>query len=251
MNGRKWQAEIQKYGKTYVLGVPLTVLDRKELMDTLKKAICEKRQLALVAINARKIIRTVHEPDMKDLLSGFDIFLADGASVVRAADHCVERITGIDLMTDICRDSEQLGAKLFFYGASDENNQAAQKKLKEKFPGMQIAGYCDGYDDADVLQRIQDSGANVVFVAKGTPLQEKWIIENRGKLPGVSILMGIGGALDVCCGKVKRAPVIFQKAGLEWLCRMIIEPKRFTQIPELLEFRKLIKRQKRMDMTEK
>ncbi len=237
--------------KTYVLGVPLTVLDRKELMDTLKKAICEKRQLALVAINARKIIRTVHEPDMKDLLSGFDIFLADGASVVRAADHCVERITGIDLMTDICRDSEQLGAKLFFYGASDENNQAAQKKLKEKFPGMQIAGYCDGYDDADVLQRIQDSGANVVFVAKGTPLQEKWIIENRGKLPGVSILMGIGGALDVCCGKVKRAPVIFQKAGLEWLCRMIIEPKRFTQIPELLEFRKLIKRQKRMDMTEK
>ena len=237
--------------KTYVLGVPLTVLDRKELMDTLKKAICEKRQLALVAINARKIIRTVHEPDMKDLLSGFDIFLADGASVVRAADHCVERITGIDLMTDICRDSEQLGAKLFFYGASDENNQAAQKKLKEKFPGMQIAGYCDGYDDADVLQRIQDSGANVVFVAKVTPLQEKWIIENRGKLPGVSILMGIGGALDVCCGKVKRAPVIFQKAGLEWLCRMIIEPKRFTQIPELLEFRKLIKRQKRMDMTEK
>lgn len=237
--------------KTYVLGVPLTVLDRKELMDTLKKAICEKRQLALVAINARKIIRTVHEPDMKDLLSGFDIFLADGASVVRAADHCVERITGIDLMTDICRDSEQLGAKLFFYGASDENNQAAQKKLKEKFPGMQIAGYCDGYDDEDVLQRIQDSGANVVFVAKGTPLQEKWIIENRGKLPGVSILMGIGGALDVCCGKVKRAPVIFQKAGLEWLCRMIIEPKRFAQIPELLEFRKLIKRQKRMDMTEK
>lgn len=237
--------------KTYVLGVPLTVLDRKELMDTLKKAICEKRQLALVAINARKIIRTVHEPDMKDLLSGFDIFLADGASVVRAADHCVERITGIDLMTDICRDSEQLGAKLFFYGASDENNQAAQKKLKEKFPGMQIAGYCDGYDDADVLQRIQDSGANVVFVAKGTPLQEKWIIENRGKLPGVSILMGIGGALDVCCGKVKRAPVIFQKAGLEWLCRMVIEPKRFAQIPELLEFRKLIKRQKRMDMTEK
>lgn len=237
--------------KTYVLGVPLTVLDRKELMDTLKKAICEKRQLALVAINARKIIRTVHEPDMKDLLSGFDIFLADGASVVRAADHCVERITGIDLMTDICRDSEQLGAKLFFYGASDENNQAAQKKLKEKFPGMQIAGYCDGYDDEDVLQRIQDSGANVVFVAKGTPLQEKWIIENRGKLPGVSILMGIGGALDVCCGKVKRAPVIFQKAGLEWLCRMVIEPKRFAQIPELLEFRKLIKRQKRMDMTEK
>lgn len=237
--------------KTYVLGVPLTMLDRKELMDTLKKAICEKRQLALVAINARKIIRTVHEPDMKELLSGFDIFLADGASVVRAADHCVERITGIDLMTDICRDSEQLGAKLFFYGASDENNQAAQKKLKEKFPGMQIAGYCDGYDDADVLQRIQDSGANVVFVAKGTPLQEKWIIENREKLPGVSILMGIGGALDVCCGKVKRAPVIFQKAGLEWLCRMVIEPKRFAQIPELLEFRKLIKRQKRMDMAEK
>ena len=231
---------------TSVLEVPLSMVKRCELMEIIEETIRRDRRISAVAVNARKIVRTVHSPDMKRLITGFDVFLADGLSVVKAADFMVERITGIDLMEEICRCSGKISARIFFYGASEENNLAAQKKLKEKYPSMKIAGYCNGYDDEEVLEKIKKSRANVVFVAKGTPLQEKWIIE-FGEQTGANFLMGVGGAFDVFAGKVKRAPEFIQKAGLEWLYRMICEPKRFKQIPELLEFRRLVKKEKKKE----
>lgn len=227
-----------------VLGVPVSVIRKENLLKLIGDAIYMNRRLSIVAINARKVVRTVHDPSMRKLISGFDVFLADGLSIVKAADNRVERITGIDLMEDICRCSGEIGAKIFFYGASEKNNLEAQKKLKEKYPEMIIAGYCNGYDDQAVTEKIKDSGANVVFVAKGTPLQEKWIMKN-GKESGACILMGVGGAFDVFCGSTKRAPGLIQELGLEWLYRMVCDPKRFRQIPELLEFRRLIKREKK------
>mgnify|MGYP005785242407 CR=1 FL=1 len=229
---------------TSVLGVPLSMMKRQQLLETIEDAIRTERMMSIVAINARKIVRTIHDPSMKSLIMGFDVFLADGASVVTAADSMVERITGIDLMEDICRCSEKINARIFFYGASEKNNLAAQKKLKELYPGMKIAGYCNGYDDRDAIEKIQNSGANVVFIAKGTPLQEQWIMDH-GKDTGASILLGVGGAFDVFSGSVKRAPQFIQNIGLEWLYRMVCEPKRFKQIPELLEFRRLVKKEKK------
>ena len=231
---------------TSVLGVPLSITDRQQLLGVIEDAIRMDRQISIVAINARKIVRTVRDPKMKSLIMRFDIFLADGSSVVKAADSAVERITGIDLMEDICRCSGNIGARIFFYGASEENNRAAQEKLKELYPGMMIAGYCNGYDDADVLEKIRSSGANVVFIAKGTPLQEQWIMEHRQDT-GASILLGVGGALDVFAGQVTRAPAFLQNIGMEWLYRMVCEPKRFKQIPELLEFRRLVKKEKKQE----
>lgn len=232
---------------TSVLGVPLSMVKRDSFPEMIADAIRGRRRLAIVAINARKIVRAVREPEMRRLLMGFDVFLADGSSVVRAADYEVERIAGIDLMEDICRCSGRIGAKIFFYGASEESNEGARRELKKRYPDMLIAGYCNGYEDADVLEKINKSGADIVFIAKGTPLQERWIISNGGKT-GASVLMGVGGSFDVFSGKVRRAPDFIQRAGLEWLYRMILEPKRFRQIPELVEFRRLVKREKRQQM---
>lgn len=232
---------------TSVLGVPLSMVKRESFPEMIADAIRGRRRLAIVAINARKIVRAVREPEMRRLLMGFDVFLADGSSVVRAADYEVERIAGIDLMEDICRCSGRIGAKIFFYGASEESNEGARRELKKRYPDMLIAGYCNGYEDADVLEKINKSGADIVFIAKGTPLQERWIISNGGKT-GASVLMGVGGSFDVFSGKVRRAPDFIQRAGLEWLYRMILEPKRFRQIPELVEFRRLVKREKRQQM---
>ena len=229
---------------TSVLGVPLSMINRQKLLEEIEKVIRRDRQMTVVAINARKIVRTLHDPAMKRLLMGLDVFLADGSSVVKAADSMVERITGIDLMEDICRCSEKIGAKIFFYGASEENNLGAQKRLKKLYPGIKVAGYCNGYDDKDVMQKIRKSRANVVFVAKGTPLQEQWIMK-YGKDTGACVLMGVGGAFDVFAGQLNRAPGFIQNIGLEWLYRMIREPKRFKQIPELLEFRRLAKKRKK------
>ena len=232
---------------TSVLGVPLSMVKRESFPEMIADAIRGRRRLSIVAINASKIVRAVREPEMRRLLMGFDVFLADGSSVVRAADYEVERIAGVDLMEDICRCSGRIGAKIFFYGASEESNEGARRELKKRYPDMLIAGYCNGYEDADVLEKINKSGADIVFIAKGTPLQERWIISNGGKT-GASVLMGVGGSFDVFSGKVRRAPDFIQKAGLEWLYRMILEPKRFRQIPELAEFRRLVKREKKQQM---
>ncbi len=229
---------------TKVAGVPLTIIKKVELMDQLKKAIKENRQLSLVAVNARKIVKTVRDAKMRMIMDSFDIRYADGTAVVKAAEVPLERITGIDLLTDICRESDKMGARLFFYGAEEESNVQAQKNLRKQFPKIQIAGYCNGYEDGDVLTKIKDSGANVLFVAKGTPLQEEWIIEHKKSLD-VNILMGVGGALDIWSGKTKRAPEYVQRAGMEWLYRMIREPGRFAQLPELFAFHAMIRREKR------
>lgn len=228
---------------TSVLGVPISMINQRQLLKMIDDAVRSGQQMTIVAVNARKIVRAIHEPEMKRLLMGYDVFLADGLSVARAAGPMTERITGVDLMEEICRQSARTGAKLFFYGATEENNLAARKKLKTAYPGMRIVGHCNGYEDEDVVEKIRESGADVVFVAKGTPLQEKWIMKH-GKSTGASILMGVGGAFDVLGGKVKRAPGFIQNMGLEWLYRMAWEPKRFQQIPELLEFRRLVKKEK-------
>ena len=228
---------------TSVLGVPISMINQRQLLKMIDDTVRSGQQMTIVAVNARKIVRAIHEPEMKRLLMGYDVFLADGLSVARAAGPMTERITGVDLMEEICRQSARTGAKLFFYGATEENNLAARKKLKTAYPGMRIAGHCNGYEDEDVVEKIRESGADVVFVAKGTPLQEKWIMKH-GKSTGASILMGVGGAFDVLGGKVKRAPGFIQNMGLEWLYRMAWEPKRFQQIPELLEFRRLVKKEK-------
>lgn len=232
---------------TSVLGVPLSMIKKDQLIGLIEDSIRRGRQMSIVAINARKIIRSVREPEMKHLLMGFDVFLADGQSVVKAADYEVERITGIDLMETICRCSGKIGAKIFFYGASEESNRGARKRLKELYPDMQIAGYCNGYEDKDVLDKIRRSGANVVFIAKGTPIQERWIVEN-GEKTGACVLMGVGGSFDVFSGKVRRAPGFIQKSGMEWLFRMLLEPKRFSQIPELVEFRRQVKKEKKQQL---
>lgn len=232
---------------TSVLGVPVSMVKKDQLLEMIEDAIRRDRQMSIVAINARKIMRSVREPEMKRLLTCFDVFLADGSSVVKAADGGVERITGIDLMESVCRCSGKIGAKIFFYGASEESNRGARRALKSMYPDMQIAGYCNGYEDKDVLDKICRSGANVVFIAKGTPLQEQWIV-NHAEQTGACVLMGVGGSFDVFSGKVRRAPDFVQKIGLEWLFRMLLEPKRFRQIPELAEFRRLVKKEKKQQM---
>lgn len=220
---------------TSVLGVPLSMVDKNQLLQNVADCIQKEEMMTIVAINARKIVRVLHDPMFREQILRFHIFLADGASVAKATDYQVDRIAGIDLMEEICRNAAKIGAKIFFYGAEEENNLAAQKNLLERYPDMLIAGYCNGYQCEHVTEKIKSSQANVVFVAKGTPAQERWILENAEKT-GAYIFIGVGGAFDIFSGKIRRAPKIIQKIGMEWLFRMLSEPKRLKQIPELFEF---------------
>lgn len=220
---------------TSVLGVPVSVANKDQLLNHIADCVQKKEITTIVAINARKIVRILHDPCFQKQIMRFHVFLADGASVAKATDYQVERIAGIDLMEEICRNGSKIGARIFFYGAEEESNLAAQKMLSEKYPDMYIAGYCNGYTCDDIAEKIRNAKANVVFVAKGTPAQELWIQENAAKT-GANVFLGVGGAFDIFGGQVSRAPKVLQRMGIEWLYRMLCEPKRLKQIPELFEF---------------
>lgn len=228
-----------------LLGIPITMTSTQEILDKISDVIQSQKKLSIVAINARKIIRALDDEKMKKTIESFDIYIADGKSVVNAVDKNMERITGIDLMMNICKHCSSIQGRIFMYGSTLENNEKARQKLIEMYPNIHIVGQCDGYHDENVVAMINHSQANIVFIAKGTPQQEKWIETYKNHVDA-HIFLGVGGAFDVLSGQVSRAPQWIQKIGFEWLYRMFLEPSRFQQIPELWRFRKLIKKQNKV-----
>ncbi len=123
------------------------------------------------------------------------------------------------------------GWGVFLLGASPESNAEACAKLQEAYPDLRIVGHQDGYfkDSAQVVSHINSSGADLLFVAMGSPTQEYWIAEHREKI-NAPFCMGVGGSFDVVSGTIRRAPAIFRRTGTEWLFQLVTEPhKRFRR----------------------
>ena len=135
-------------------------------------------------------------------------------------------------MVAICELAERESYSVFLLGASEETSQRASQHLQRRFPKLKIAGRANGYADLAheqaVCERIGASGANILFVALGSPSQERWIARNAPKLP-VNVIQGIGGTLDVLAGSVRRAPRLWRSAGLEWLYRLLAQPTRIKR----------------------
>jgi len=140
------------------------------------------------------------------------------------------RCTGIDLFLRLLCLAAQEEWKVFLLGASPQSNEAACRTLAVEFPGLQIAGNLDGYcgDSAAVVERINQSGADLLFVAMGSPRQEFWICEQMPLLKP-RFCMGIGGSLDVISGVARRAPALFRKSGTEWFFRLLEQPSRLRR----------------------
>ncbi|HEX41433.1 MAG TPA: glycosyltransferase [Phycisphaerales bacterium] len=222
-------------------GVPVTPFDSydravqyvAERIEAGKKTFC-------VAINPEKICLTFDQPALKDLLNSADMHICDGIGIVYAArlllGRRIRRCTGVQLCLDLLRAAAQNGWAVFMLGASSESNEQACRKAEVMFPGLRIVGRRDGYFDSDdaVVQQINDSGADLVFVAMGSPRQEQWIAANTRRVDAL-YLMGVGGTFDVLSGKAKWAPTCFRRTGTEFLYRFAVDPKRWRR--ELLRLR--------------
>jgi N-acetylglucosaminyldiphosphoundecaprenol N-acetyl-beta-D-mannosaminyltransferase len=141
------------------------------------------------------------------------------------------------MMLKLCKEATNNGKRIFLYGAKPGIADEAKAKLEEMFPGILIVGTLNGYEkNEEVIERtINDSGAEIVFVALGSPAQENWIIAHKEKL-NPSVYQGVGGSFDVISGRLNRAPAVFQKFGLEWLYRLLKEPWRWKRQLELPRF---------------
>ena len=143
------------------------------------------------------------------------------------------RVPGSEFIFDICELAAKEGSKIFVYGAKEEVNRAATETLKRRCAGLEISGRSNGYvkdeEMPDLINRINNSEAEILFLALGSPKQEKWFAAYKHALKNVKVCQGIGGTLDTIAGNVKRAPKIWLNLSLEWLYRLISEPKRIKR----------------------
>jgi len=202
-------------------------------IDEALKFICQNRGV-VVTINPEMIQCAKKMPEFAEIIHSANLVIPDGIGVeigLKILGHNVRRIPGIEfakrLITEFTKNSEPVA----FIGAKPEIIEKAVQNLKSEYENLNICYQQDGYfkDDERVLEELKSSGAKLVLVALGSPKQEFFINEAQKRLPE-AVLIGIGGSFDVWSGVVKRAPVIYQKLGLEWLYRTVKEPKRLKRI---------------------
>ncbi len=184
--------------------------------------------------------------EIRALLNRADILLPDGAGILLAAKilktPLTQKVAGVDFGERILAFAARNGHPVFFLGGKPGIAELAAQKQKVRFPDLSVVGTHDGYfeksgkENDAVLRRINESGAVILFVCFGAPAQEKWIDENKDKLPSVRLLMGLGGSLDIYAGTVKRAPAFFIRARLEWLYRLLQEPRRLGRMMKLPQY---------------
>lgn len=227
--------------KENILGVDVCVTDYSEIKTSLYKDIIDKKKTFLVAINPEKILKARKDPALKQLLNSASYQIADGIGVVYASKlrggQIRSRVTGIDCMTMLCELSNEHGLGIFLYGAKQEVLEKVCANLQEKYPNIRIAGAINGYvqNNDEIISAVNNSGADIIFTALGSPKQEYWITENMGKTCPV-LYQGVGGSFDVLSGNISRAPKWMQKCGLEWLHRLIKNPKRIGRQLKLFSF---------------
>lgn len=164
-------------------------------------------------------------------------FIPDGESAVmllrRLSNLRVDKLAGIDIMNYIIENYKD--KKIYLFGATEEVNNTLQNKLKDR--GVNIVGGRSGYgySNSEVVDDVNNSEAEILFIALGSPLQEEFIYKEFNRL-NARLIIPVGGAFDVIAGYKKRAPKLFIKLKLEWLWRAILEPKRFNKIFNIINF---------------
>ncbi|MRS17388.1 lipopolysaccharide N-acetylmannosaminouronosyltransferase [Enterobacteriaceae bacterium RIT691] len=203
----------------------------------------DMKQGTLVAINAEKVLTAEDNADVRSLIDAAEYKYADGISVVRSVrkkypQADISRVAGADLWEALMARAGAEGTPVFLVGGKPEVLAQTEAKLRKQW-NVNIAGSQDGYFTAEnrqaLFKRIQDSGAQIVTVAMGSPKQEIFMRDCRLIHPN-ALYMGVGGTYDVFTGHVKRAPKIWQTLGLEWLYRLLSQPSRISRQLRLLRY---------------
>ncbi len=187
----------------------------------------------LCSVNVAILMMMSRDSRLQRFIKNAALVVADGQPIVWASQWLArplpERVAGIDLIDALAKRAEQERFRVYLLGASREIIRAAAANLQSKYPRLDICGYDDGYfspaEACDRVEAIRQSGAQILLVGMGVPRQEFFLEEHWSDLD-VSLAIGVGGSFDVIAGLKKRAPYWVQEAGMEWLYRLLQEPKR-------------------------
>ena len=212
---------------------------------TLEEAVAAGMELVngtgcsyVVTPNSEIIYECGQTEGLLPVLNAAGLVLPDGIGVVYASRilgrPLKEKVAGIDFAEALVRELARAGKSLFLLGSEPGVAEQAAEKLRERYPGLLIAGTNDGFfkEDGPIVEKIHASGADVVFVGMGAPKQEFWMARN-GQATGAKLLAGLGGSLNIFAGQAQRAPDVWINLGLEWLYRLIQEPWRFKRMCRL------------------
>ncbi len=224
--------------KTDVLGVGIDNITLAEAVDAGAALLQKEGFHYVVTPNPEFILSARKDETFRSVLNGADLALPDGIGVVYAAKILGRplkgRAPGVDFAQGLMERMAKTGDKLFLLGAKPGVAEQAAENLRRAHPNLNICGTHDGYfkEDGPVVEAIKCAEADVIFVCLGAPKQELWMADN-GPKTGARLAVGLGGCLDVFAGNVQRAPEAWQKAGLEWLYRLIKEPSRIGRMAKL------------------
>lgn len=220
-------------GVAILFGIPVQAVTMPEVLERVDRAISTREKLDIGVVNAAKIVNMRKDKSLSDaVLSSGEIY-ADGMSVVWASrvlnQPLPERVAGIDLMLSILGQGRDRGYKVYCLGAKQSVLDVVVDTFRREFSGISIVGSHHGYFDSDdekaIAHEIRDSDADILFVAMTSPKKEQFIARWSAVM-NVPVVHGVGGSFDVVAGVVKRAPALWQSLGLEWLYRVIQEPRR-------------------------
>jgi N-acetylglucosaminyldiphosphoundecaprenol N-acetyl-beta-D-mannosaminyltransferase len=216
-----------------IAGIPVANLSEDDAVEAIDKLISEGGSHYGAVVNASKLVAANRDEKLKRALLDADLVTADGMSVVWASrllgQGLKARVTGIDLFERLVEHAASARLSVYFLGAREESVRGTVELFTNKHPALRIAGYHNGYFESSecqsVCEAIKLSGADLLFVAMGSPRQEQWMASNV-PLTGVRFALGVGGSFDHLSGFVRRAPQWMQRSGLEWLHRLAQEPRR-------------------------
>lgn len=224
-----------------VLGVSFDDLTMDEAVEIALGFMQERRACYACTPNPEIVMAAKGDAALRAALSGAELVLADGVGITKAAamlgTPLKSRVPGIDFASNVISRLADRGGSVYLLGAKPLVAEAAAEKLSQTYPGIVIAGTNDGYftDDAPVIEKINAASPDFLMVCLGSPKQELWMSANAGRL-SCGLMAGLGGSLDVLAGNVQRAPETWRRLGLEWLYRVIKEPKRLGRVMKLPAF---------------
>lgn len=227
-----------------IFGTKVNNISLEEAKSIVKDFLKEDKLHIIYTPNTEIVMAAKDNKEIRDIINSGDLIIPDGIGLVYASrlkkKPLKERVTGFDLSMEILHVANKEGYSLFLLGGKEGVAQEAGKNIKKDYPNIKIlgshhgyfkgshTGYKDSGEELKIIKEINRLKPDIIFVGLGFPKQEIWIDTNKDRL-NCKIIIGNGGTMDILSGKMKRAPEIFQKLGLEWFYRLIKEPSRIKR----------------------
>ena len=224
--------------RRHVLGIPVDVLGWSDVLDRIFYWAHRNESRTICVCDVNNIVQAIRNPDHREAIASADTVTPDGAPVAwmlrRNGHRDQRRISGPDLMLACCRRATEDGTPMLFYGSTPSTLLRLEQRLRATFPDINIVQSISppfyklsAEEDSAMVDRINGSGARIIWVGLGCPKQEAWLHSHKDRIHAV--MVGVGAAFDFHAGVVKRAPCWMQQHGLEWCYRILQDPRRLAK----------------------